>query len=67
MYCSQLKLNVNVEKNPKDISFSNGPVPINIFITIHTLFNNVVEIVNEIKYLSTVFSRSESFYKAIKH
>lgn len=65
LYCSQLKLNVNVDKNPKDISFSYGHKPKNSFYN-NTCYN-VVEIVNEIKYLSAVFSRSRSFYKAKKH
>lgn len=65
LYCFQLKLNVNVNMNPEDISFSNGPKPKNIFY--YNTCYNVVEIVNKIKFLSAVFSRSRSFYKAKKH
>lgn len=62
VYCSQWKLNVNVEKT-KILVFSKGPKPKNIFY----YNNNVVEIVSEFKYLGTVFSRSGSFCKAKKH
>lgn len=62
VYCSQWKLNVNVEKT-KILVFSKGPKPKNIFY----YNNNVVEIVSEFKYLGIVFSRSGSFCKAKKH
>lgn len=62
VYCSQWKLNVNVEKT-KILVFSKGPKPKNIFY----YNNNVVEIVSEFKYLGIVFFRSGSFCKAKKH
>jgi hypothetical protein len=62
VYCSRWKLNVNVEKT-KVLVFSKGPKPKNIFY----YNNNVVESVNEFKYLGIVFSRSGSFYKAKKY
>ena len=62
VYCSRWKLNVNVEKT-KVLVFSKGPKPKNIFY----YNNNVVESVNDFKYLGIVFSRSGSFCKAKKY
>jgi hypothetical protein len=62
VYCSRWKLNVNVEKT-KVFVFSKGPKPKNIFY----YNNNVVESVNEFKYLGIVFSRSGSSVKPKKY
>jgi hypothetical protein len=61
VYCPRWKLNVNIEKT-EVLVFSKGPKPRNIFY-----YNNVVESVNEFKYLGIVFFRSRSFCKAKKY
>ena len=62
MYCSDWKLNVNVEKT-KILVFSKGPMLKNKFY----YDDFVIENVKEFKYLGVVFSRTGSFCKTKKH
>ncbi|XP_056016752.1 uncharacterized protein LOC130053469 [Ostrea edulis] len=62
IYCTQWKLNVNVDKT-KFLIFSKGPLMKRQFY-----YNGgVIENVKEFKYLGIIFSRSGSFCKAKKH
>ena len=62
LYCTQWKLNVNVE-NSKILIFSKGSLAKR-----HFYYNgSIIENVKEFKYLGIVFSRSGSFCKAKKH
>ena len=61
MYCSDWKLNVNVEKT-KILVFSKGPMLKTKFY--YDYF--VIENVKEFKYLGVVFSRTGSFCKTKK-
>ena len=62
IYCTQWKLNANVEKT-KLLIFSKRPITKALFYYNESMIENV----KEFKYLSIVFSRSGSFFKAKKH